>query len=145
VVKTDIKEQAQQAMEEARQKGREVADQAQDKAADLIAEQQHRLAGQIGNVASALQNTARQLDNEQAWLAHGAENAAQSLNSMAGAMRDKDFSTLVNELERYTRQQPAVVLGGAAIAGFLLTRFLKSSTHHAERDLRDNRYTPPNY
>jgi ElaB/YqjD/DUF883 family membrane-anchored ribosome-binding protein len=144
-VKSEIKDQTQQVLDEAKQKGREIADQAQHKAEDMLGEQQHRLAGQIDGVASALQNTARQLDTDQEWLARGAEHAAQSLSSMAGAMRDKDFSTLVNELESYTRRQPAVVLGGAAVAGFLLSRFLKSSTRQEERNFRDNRYPNPNY
>lgn len=144
--KSDIKDKSQEIIDEAKQKGREVAGQAQEKAADLMSEQQQHLAGQIDGVANALQQTARQLDGEQAWLAQGAEQAARSLNSMAGAMRNKDFGTLINELEGYTRRQPAVVLGGAAVAGFLLTRFLKSSTRHEEPDYRDeryNRYNPP--
>jgi ElaB/YqjD/DUF883 family membrane-anchored ribosome-binding protein len=146
---SEIKEQGRQALDDAKQKGKEMMDDAQEQAAVMVHEQQQRLAGQIDGVANALQQTARQLDNDQAWLAEGAEYAARSLSSMAGAMRNKDFGSLIHDIESYTRRQPAVVLGGAAVAGFLLTRFLKSSARQPEPDYRDerynsyNRYTPP--
>jgi len=33
----------------------------------------------------------------------------------------------MHDLEHYTRRQPGVVIGAAAVTGFLLSRFLKSS------------------
>ena len=53
-------------------------------------------------------------------------------DTVAGALRDNDLKSLAGELESYTRRHPALVLGGASLAGFLLTRFLKSSAERRD-------------
>lgn len=54
------------------------------------------------------------------------QQAVGLLDSALDGIRGKDFDTLVQDVTRFARANPLLFLGGAAIAGFALARFLKS-------------------
>lgn len=130
----EVREQVDTAVEEAKQKSKELAVEAQKKAQAFANEQQKAAAQQIDGVAKALQTTADQLQQEQAWLASGVGQTAKALENTAESLRTKDVNTLISDLQSYARKQPALVLGGAAVVGFLLSRFLKSSAQRQPHD-----------
>ncbi len=73
-----------------------------------LAEQQKQAgADQIGGVARAVQGAAREIE--------------QKMPQAAGFIHD------AGSLNDFARTQPAVFFGGAVLAGFALSRFLKSS------------------
>jgi hypothetical protein len=50
---------------------------------------------------------------------------------MARGLRERGFADLIGQARSMARQQPAVLFGAAALAGFALARFIKSSTPDA--------------
>lgn len=130
----ELRAKAEQAQAKAKQAGKEVIGSVKEKAESLVEEQKDAAVEQIDGVAGALRKSAKQMHEEQAWLAQGVEQAADTIDSMAKALRNKDIGTLMGDLEDYTRRQPMMVLGGAAVVGFLLARFIKSSGHRPPAD-----------
>lgn len=94
-------------------------------------EKQSSTAADIGEFAGALRNAARGINQDRP-VAHIAAHAADSLDRLSGTLRNKDFDRLMHEVQSFAKSQPAVFLGMAVAAGFLATRFLKSSASHAD-------------
>lgn len=92
-----------------------------------LGEKQAATAADIGDFARALRSAARQIERN-APAARIAEQTADGLERLSGTLRGKDLNTLVRDIESFARGQPAVFLGVAVAAGFLATRFLKSSS-----------------
>ncbi|MGB3405853.1 MAG: hypothetical protein WBA67_00020 [Jannaschia sp.] len=59
--------------------------------------------------------------------AQAADYVATNLTRAADFVRHQDLSSVTSDLTRFARQNPALFLGGAAIAGFALSRLLKAS------------------
>lgn len=109
-------------------KGHELTDKAKGQARTMIDKQRDRSSSMLGSVASALRQTAQQLQSqEQGSIARYADSAAAKVDQLSGYLRDKDADQLISEAERMVRRRPAVFLGGAFALGFALSRFLKSS------------------
>ena len=58
---------------------------------------------------------------------------ADRLEGFSRSLADRDLSGVLHEAERYARREPALFLGGALAAGFLLARFLKASGECRDR------------
>ena len=125
-------EEISQALQDTKNKGKELVGEAKQEASKMAEHQQQNVAHHIDGLAKALTKTADNLDldKDQAWVADGTRQTAQALDKVSKSLRERDFNTIVHDIENYTREQPTVVLGGAVIAGFLLSRFLKSSDNH---------------
>lgn len=126
-VAEDAREQLNESVEQIKQQGQEVAAQAKRQAADAVKSRQHDAAEQLGGVAKALRDAADDFPEQQRWLAQGAQQTAQMVDNLAQTLRENDPQELLRRVERYAREQPTVVLGGAALVGFVAARFLKSS------------------
>lgn len=128
----EIGDKAQQTFDQAKNVAQETAgtvmQQAQDQASMRISNGLEQAAGMVGSLSDALDSVGRQLrENEQSGLAGYAGQAAEKLDRFAGYLERSDVEDLVGQVERFARSQPAIFLGGAFAAGFLATRFLKSS------------------
>jgi hypothetical protein len=55
----------------------------------------------------------------------------QKLEGFASDLRSGSVDDLFSKLGEFSRNQPALIFGGAMIAGFALSRFLKSSAQVA--------------
>lgn len=132
----EAREEFNQAVEATKERGRQLAGEAKQEASKIAEQQQQNVAHHMESIADALNKTATNLDKDQAWVASGARQTAQALDKMSKSLRENDFNTIVGDIERYTREQPTLVLGGAAIAGFFLSRFLKSSDNRGSTDTR---------
>jgi hypothetical protein len=130
----EAREEIDQAVEATKEKGRQLAGEAKQEASKIAEQQQQNVAHHMESIADALNKTATNLDEDQVWVASGARQTAQALDNMSKSLRENDFNTIVRDIERYTREQPTLVLGGAAIAGFFLSRFLKSSDNRGSAD-----------
>jgi hypothetical protein len=60
-------------------------------------------------------------------VAQYAHVAAEQINRAAHAIDRRNMDEITSEVEAFAQRQPAVFIGGAFAAGFLLARFLKSS------------------
>ena len=86
-------------------------------------------ADRIGGVAKVAHGVARELEDEFPLGAAYVHEAAAQLEAGATKLRESRIEDLVKGVGRMARTQPAVFFGGAMLAGVLLSRFLKSSSH----------------
>jgi hemerythrin superfamily protein len=124
---------ARQAGEHVRHEAQRLTEEAKAQGSARLREQQHFFAAQLGSLADALHHTARHLgEQDQSGLAHYTDQAAVGVERFSQSLRERDFSTVVGQVEEFARRQPMAFVGGAALLGFLASRFLKSSAerHH---------------
>lgn len=100
---------------------------AKQRAKDIAEEQKDAAAAQLGCVARGLREAAGSMQGESEFAGRYAGKAAEGLERLSEDLRGADFDQLVERTENYARRNPAVFLGGAVAAGFLLARFIKSS------------------
>ncbi|MGI8856321.1 MAG: hypothetical protein ACR2JW_11265 [Thermomicrobiales bacterium] len=154
-------EKAGQAVDQAQQMAGQVVDQAKQQATSQIASRKDQAVDSLGTVAEALRHTGEHLrQNDQHGIAQYTDKAAERVEQFTDTLRGKDVQTIVRDVERYARQQPAVVLGGAFVLGLLGARFLKSTAQRGDDEQgggsgydrgygyggpRYNSYRPGNY
>ena len=124
VYSAEMKERAGRAGEKAEQ----MAGKARSRAKSMAAERKGRIAEQIGGVAQALRRTAQQLQGQQGTVARYADKAAERFDRFSNYLREKDVDAILDDTKRFARRQPGIYLGGAFALGFVMARFLKSST-----------------
>lgn len=122
---------------------RDAAEQAKRQARTMVDDQKRRAADQLDGVARALRRTAGNLDDEnQNALGMVAERAAEQVERLGHAMRERNVEDAVAELEAFARRRPEIVIGGAVAAGLMLARFLKSSSERRREDYERRSYAP---
>ena len=84
-------------------------------------------ADMMGHVAGAVRRAAQELDRDAPQLAGMVRTAAEHMNGYADGLRDQSVEQLMRAASDFTRRQPAVVFGLAALAGFFVLRTLKST------------------
>jgi hypothetical protein len=113
-----IKQEAQHQAENMRRQAASVADEQRSEAADTVAA-----------VAAALHAGVSSLESDgQQSMAGYWRSAAESIDQLADRVKDKPAGEVLSEAEHYVREQPGLGFGGAMVAGFMLARFLKSSS-----------------
>ena len=79
-------------------------------------------------IARALQSTGEQLrEQDQDSIGQYADQAAEQVERFSNYLSEKDSEELINEVEDFARNRPAVFLGAAFLVGAAAARFLKSS------------------
>ena len=107
---TTIKEQAQQAADDA-------------KAAGGI---------QIAGVSRVVHKAADELGRELPQAAGFIHAAADRLDQVSSALRERSVEDLMCGFNSFARRQPMAAFAGSVLAGFALARFLKSSPAHSK-------------
>jgi len=96
--------------------------------AQRFAEQQKDSgAEKIGGVAKAIHGVAQGLEAEMPQAAAYVHDAAGRLQQAAAKLHENTIEELLRGAGRFARERPVVFFGGAVLAGFALSRFLKSS------------------
>lgn len=108
-----------------------VVDDAKTAMKEMADAQKRKVADRLGSVGRALHETARGLDREQVPAGHYAELAAEQVDRLSDALRERGIEDLVGEAEKFARRQPLLFVGGALVAGMMLARFLKHSDQGA--------------
>ncbi|MEW6117104.1 MAG: YHS domain-containing protein [Nitrospirota bacterium] len=99
-----------------------------DQARSMVSEKKAKTADVLTSVVQALRQTAQQLQGQQqASVARYADKAAEKVESLSNYLKNKDVDNLLDDAESFIHRQPALFLGSAFAAGFVLSRFLKSS------------------
>lgn len=92
---------------------------------DNAAEQSHKLTG-------VLQKMADEFDSQQQpFFSKQARKFADTTERFSHNLRDKDLRTVCNEAQSFSRREPALFVGGVIAAGFLVSRFMRSSRQHS--------------
>ncbi len=117
-MKTRAQSQVNQAAQQAKQQGRR-----------LIDEQKHNAVGHLDKIAKALHDTAKRMrDQNEQTAGNMVDQAARGLEQLSSRLRDQDPEVMFRQVRDMARRQPALFIGGTVIAGFMLARFLKSSS-----------------
>jgi hypothetical protein len=90
-------------------------------------DQKRRGAETMRAFAGAVQHAAGELDYASPVVARQFRTAAQKVEELSEGLRDRSVRDLVSDVSEFARRQPLWFFGGAVIAGFALSRFLKSS------------------
>jgi hypothetical protein len=124
--------------DDARNAASAVADQAREKAADLgsamsdaassFAEQQKEVGSRLLDTMSrAAGAAADELGKGSPEIAKQIRSVASSLDALSSDIRQHSVGDLTGRFTEMARRQPAAVMAGTAVAGFMLARLIKSS------------------
>jgi ElaB/YqjD/DUF883 family membrane-anchored ribosome-binding protein len=84
-------------------------------------------ADMVGHLASAVKRAAQELDRDAPQMAGLVRTASDRIGGYADGLRDQSVEQLMRAASDFTRRQPALVFGLAAVAGFFALRTLKSA------------------
>jgi hypothetical protein len=128
-VKEQAKQQGQQLAQQARQQANQLATKGSEQVKSQLANQKHDASQRMVPIQSALRETAQQLRRQgQGSVAGYTDQAADRVERFSGYLRETEVDEMMNEVRGFARRRPGVFLGSAAALGFLVTRFLKSSS-----------------
>ncbi len=135
-------------LQHAKQTTSEVVDQVQQQAGSKLNRQKDEAVNELQRVAGAVRQMGEGLGGEeQGPIAHYAaeygRKAADGLERLTNYLRQNDTTALVNEIQKFGRRQPALLIGGAFLLGLAGARFLKSSMPVNETDSNLGRGLPP--
>jgi len=116
-------------MSDARKVGSDLVGAARDSAVSLIDAQRARAADQIVAVGDALRRSVESLESTGASsLVQYVNQAADQVSGFADTVRDRSWGDLAGDLENFARRSPTMFMASAVGIGFLLGRFLLSSS-----------------
>lgn len=122
------KQQAQHVVQQGRQTVGQVWDLARGQFHSQLNGQKERAATSLDDIATLIRQTGSQLkDQGHAGSSGYADQIADRISQVADNVHQKQIDELLSDTENFARQRPAVFLSIAAVLGFLLARFLKSS------------------
>jgi hypothetical protein len=126
-VSDTVKRAAGKAADEVKAEGAELLDQAKGRAEGLVEEGKAAGAEHASGFARAIHHAADDLEESSPDIARHVRAAGDSIRGIADAMRDRSAGQLLEDVNDFARRQPTLFFGAAAIAGFALVRFAKSS------------------
>jgi len=106
---------------------RELASQAGDKMKAAVADQKMAGADYVGDFADMVRRASYEFDGQIPQAGQYIRKAADQIGSVSEALRTRDISELVGEVQDFARKQPAAFFGAAVLAGFAAVRFFKSA------------------
>jgi hypothetical protein len=110
----------------ATEQGRGLLQAARGSATSFVDQRKDTAAQSIADLASSLRDSGKGFE-EQPSLKAFVGTAADGLEQLATGLRERSFGDIYGDVEAMARRQPVTFAAGAAIAGFLLARFIKSS------------------
>jgi len=121
-------------MSDAKKVGSELVGAARDSAVSLIDAQRARAADQITSIGDALRRSAESFESTGAGgLVEYANQAADQISGFADTVRDRSWNELAGDLESFARRYPMTFMASAMSIGFVLGRFLLSSSERTQR------------
>jgi hypothetical protein len=123
----ELRQAAGEAARSVKQEGEALLGTAREQAEGMAQEGQRAGAAQAEGVARAVHRAAEELERDNPTLARVVRDAAGSVDGMARALRDSSPGEMWRNAESWARQRPLAFFGAAAIAGFALSRFARSS------------------
>lgn len=118
---------ARDAGEKAKQAASDTASNMTDQVKDMLDRQIGSGASMANHFASSVKLAADDLDTQSPMLAGLVRNFASKVEGYAEDMQDQTVDHLARTVSDFTRRQPALVFGVAALAGFFIFRTMKSA------------------
>jgi hypothetical protein len=129
---------------------RELASDATDRMRAAVTEQKTAGADYVGNFAEIVRRASHEFDGQMPQAGAYIRKAAGQITTASDALRSRDFSQLVGDVQDFARQQPAAFFGAAVLAGFAAIRFFKSApdspgsgTAGSSANVGQGSYAPP--
>jgi hypothetical protein len=117
-----------------------LASEAQHKATGMMQQQMEMGADYVRMVSQTAHTAARELEGKAPELARLVHDIADRADSFANDLRRRQVNEMFDVALDFARRNPRMFLGGAIAAGFLLTRFAKSSAEHKASMNRRNEF-----
>jgi hypothetical protein len=130
------REQISSAASAAKDQVAEAIEPMKDKAMEMAEEGRKSGATEVGRVAKAVHAVADEIGKEIPQAAGYVHSAAKGLEEASAAIQNRNVGEIVEFVEDFARRNPAAFFGTSVLAGFVFSRFLKSS---AERQARTPR------
>lgn len=110
---------------------KELANQAKVRASDLAVEGKAKTSDAIASLGKIVADNAGTID-EKLGVKYGdyARTAARSMQETAAKIEAKDLNELGDDAKEFVRKSPALALGIAAVAGFLVSRLFKGGSNN---------------
>jgi ElaB/YqjD/DUF883 family membrane-anchored ribosome-binding protein len=118
---------ARDAGAKARQAAVDTASNVSDQVKDALDRQIGSGANMAGQFASSVRLAADDLASQSPLLSGAVRGFADKVEEYADGVKDRTVEELVRAASDFTRRQPALVFGLAAVAGFLVFRTVKSA------------------
>lgn len=113
--------------ERVKEKAASLGDEASKRAMQAAEKQKRAGADRMGSVARAVQGAAGDLEHEMPQAAGLMQDAARWLEETSADVSNRSIDDIMGQVRDFARRQPATFFGGALVAGFVVSRFLKSS------------------
>jgi ElaB/YqjD/DUF883 family membrane-anchored ribosome-binding protein len=124
---SQVSDAAQSATSTARKAASEAASTITDQVKELLDSQLASGVEMVGHLGSSAKHAAAELDRNAPQLAGLVRGVGDRIESYADDMRDQSVDELFRSASNFTRRQPALVFGLAALAGFFAFRTIKST------------------
>jgi len=118
---------AREAGARAKQAASDTASTVTSQVKELLNQQIGSGAAMAGQFASSIRGAANELDRDSPLLAGFVRTFANRVGHHAGEMQDQTVEQLTRTAADFTRKQPALVFGLAALAGFFMFRTFKNA------------------
>ncbi len=136
------KQQAQKALEQTKNAAGDALGQAKSAAGDALGQAKQKTtswiesqldvaADSLHQVAGAVRSAGEQFGSQDPnfhQVAEVATSAASTVEGISARLRDATVDEIIVETEGFARKQPSLFIGGVFALGFVLARFLKSTT-----------------
>jgi len=99
-----------------------------ESAAQLAEQQKKAGARQMSSVAGAVHAAADQLEQQLPGAASYIHDTAERIDHAASDLRNSSLNDLADGVRRLAQERPLALIGGSVLAGFVLTRFLRSAS-----------------
>jgi hypothetical protein len=121
----DVKDTLKAAGSTLKNQARDAADEAKNKSVE-----------QVTQVTRAVHGAADQIAEQIPLAGEYIHAAADRLDSAASSLRERSVEDLASSFANFARRQPAAAFAGSVLAGFALSRFLKSSAPYGSTPIR---------
>jgi hypothetical protein len=138
-VASEAKHTLAEVASQTKEQAAELAGQAKQQAGEKIEEQKSQAAERLEGVASALRDTGRKLEEQdEALFAQYADSLADQVEKASTYLQTMSISDIAREVQSFAQRKPEMFLLTSLAAGFLVGRFLGSSSEKAASG--DNAY-----
>lgn len=128
LVKEQVSQGAQQAMDKTQQVAGQVTESAKSQARSAFESQKQTMTQNLTHVAQALHTTSDTLEQQNLGpVGNVIDTVANRIESTSGYIQQRSVDDLLQDAENYARQHTWAFLGGGFVLGLAAARFLKSS------------------
>lgn len=119
-----------------------LTDQVRQQATHQISSQKDRVVETLDTVALLLRQAGEHATkDDKAMLAGYVDRASERVGQWSEKLRDEDATQLLEETKQLARREPLLFFSGALAAGFVASRFLRSSAQQVEQAPQDDSST----